>query len=145
MKIALLKDVAGLGKRGDIKDVSDGYGRNFLIKNKLAEILTPQIAEKLNSEKARAATIAEKSKIQSLNLKEKLENLKLSIKTKTGESGRIFGSITPTDISNELEKSGIKLEKNWIVSKPIKTLGEHEVSIKLPQGIEARLKIIIEP
>jgi len=145
MRIVLLKDVPNLGKKGDLKDVSDGYGRNFLIKNKLAEILTPQIEkrlaiERLIEEKATAAL-----KNQALALKEKIENLKLVLKTKIGESGQIFGSITPTNILAELGKNGVKLEKNQILSKPIKTLGEHKIKIKLPPGIEAELKIIIEP
>ena len=145
MKVALLKDVPNLGKKGDIKDVKNGYGRNFLIKNQLAQILTPQVARKLEMEKEREEKTAMALKNQALVLKEKLEKLKLVLKTKIGESGQTFGSVTPIKILAELEKNGIKLGKNQILSKPIKTLGEHEIEIKLPQGIEARLKLIIEP
>ncbi|MBI5079563.1 50S ribosomal protein L9 [Candidatus Wolfebacteria bacterium] len=145
MKVALLKDVPNLGKKGDIKEVSDGYGRNFLIKNKFAEILTPQIAEKLKAEKERKEKSAANLKSQSLALKEKIENLKLVLKTKMGSSGKIFGSITPAQILAELEKNGVKLQKEQILTKPIKTSGEHEVKIKLPQETEAQLKIVIEP
>jgi len=145
MKVALLKDVPNLGKKGDIKDVKNGYGRNFLIKNQLAQILTPQVARRLEMEKEREEKTAMALKNQALVLKEKLEKLKLVLKTKIGESGQTFGSVTPIKILAELEKNGIKLGKNQILSKPIKTLGEHEIEIKLPQGIEARLKLIIEP
>lgn len=145
MRIVLLKDVPDLGKKGDIKEVSDGYGRNFLIRNKSAEILTPQAAKKLEIEREKEEKTALALKNQALALKEKIEKLKLVLKTRIGESGRAFGSITPTKILAELEKNGIKLEKNQLLSKPIKTLGESKIKIKLPQGIEAELKIIIEP
>jgi len=145
VKIALLKDVPDLGKKGDIKDVSDGYGRNFLVRNKLVEILTPQVARRLEIEREKEEKTAVALKSQTLSLKEKIEKLKLVLKTKIGESRQVFGSITPTKILAELEKNGIKLEKNQVLSKPIKTLGENKIKIKLPQGIDAELQIIIEP
>ncbi|MFH1990365.1 MAG: 50S ribosomal protein L9 [Patescibacteria group bacterium] len=145
MKIALLKDVPNLGKRGDIRDVSDGYGRNFLIKNKLAEILTSQVAKRLDIEKNRQEKIATEVKKSAANLKEAIENTKLTLKAKIGESGQMFGSITPTALLAELKKNNIKIEKSQILSKPIKTLGEHKIKIKLPQEMEAELQIVIEP
>lgn len=145
MKVALLKDVPNLGKRGDAKDVSDGYGRNFLVKNKLAEILTPQVAKRLETEKNRQEKIAAELKKSAVNLKEKIEKIKLVLKAKIGESGQMFGSVTPADLLAELEKNNIKIEKSQILSKPIKTLGEHKIKIKLPQGMEAELQIVIEP
>ena len=145
MKIALLQDVPNLGKRGDIKDVSDGYGRNFLIKNKLAEILTSQVAKRLETEKNRQEKIAVELKKSTANLKNKIEKIKLTLKAKIGEAGQMFGSITPTNLSTELKKSNIKIEKSQILSKPIKTLGEHKIKIKLPQEMEAELQIVIEP
>lgn len=145
MRVALLKDVPDLGKKGDIKDVSDGYGRNFLIRNRLVEILTPRVARRLEQEREKEEKIAVALKNQTLALKEKIEKLKLVLKTKIGESGQVFGSITPTKILAELKKNGIKLEKDQVLSKPIKTLGESKIKIKLPQGIDAELQIIIEP
>jgi len=145
MRVALLKDVPDLGKKGDIKDVSDGYGRNFLIRNRLVEILTPRVARRLEQEREKEEKTAAALKNQTLVLKEKIEKLKLVLKTKIGESGQVFGSITPTKILAELEKNGIKLEKDQLLSKPIKTLGESKIKIKLPQEIEVELKIIIEP
>ena len=145
MRIVLLKDVPDLGKKGDVKDVSDGFGRNYLIRNKLVEILTPRVARRLEQEREKEEKIAVALKNQTLALKEKIEKLKLVLKTKIGESGQVFGSITPTKILAELEKNGIKLEKDQLLSKPIKTLGESKIKIKLPQEIEVELKIIIEP
>jgi len=145
MRIVLLKDVPDLGKKGDVKDVSDGFGRNYLIRNKLVEILTPRVARRLEQEREKEEKIAVALKNQTLALKEKIEKLKLVLKTKIGESGQVFGSITPTKILAELKKNGIKLEKDQVLSKPIKTLGESKIKIKLPQGIDAELQIIIEP
>jgi len=145
MRIALLKDVPNLGKNGDIKDVSDGYGRNFLVKNRLAEILTPQVAKRLDAEKNRQETTAAELKKSAATLKEQIEKIKLVLKAKIGESGQMFGSVTPADLSAELEKNNIKIEKNQILSKPLKTLGEHKIKIKLPQGMEAELQLVIEP
>jgi len=144
MKVVILKDIPGFAQKGDTKDVSDGYGQNFLIKNNLAEILTPQTEKRLKAEKENKEKSEIKLKNESLLLKEKIGKLTLVLKTKIGESGQIFGSITPAKISAELEKGGIKLDKDQIISKPIKTLGKHEIKIKLPQGIEAELKIVIE-
>ena len=79
------------------------------------------------------------------NLKNKIEKIKLTLKAKIGEAGQMFGSITPTNLSTELKKNNIKIEKSQILSKPIKTLGEHKIKIKLPQEMEAELQIVIEP
>jgi large subunit ribosomal protein L9 len=144
MRVILLKDIPNLGKKDDIKSVSDGYGRNFLIRNKLAEILTPQIAKKLEVKKENQEKISAGLKEKVLLLKEKIEKMKLIIKSKVGESSRIFGSITPAKIISELAKHGINLEKDQILSQPVKTLGEHKIKIKLPQGTGAELDILIE-
>ena len=141
----MLKDNPNLGKKGDIKEVKNGYGRNFLLRNKLAEILTPQAARRLEVEKEQREKTAALLKNRALVLKEKIEKLKLVLKAKVGESGQVFGSVTPAKMLSELEKNGIKLEKDQLLSKPIKTLGGNIIKIKLPQGIEAELKIIIEP
>ena len=145
MKVALLKDVPNLGKRGDIKDVSDGYGRNFLVKNRLAEILTSQVEKRLEIEKINQDKITANIKKSTEALKEKIEKIKLVLKSKIGESGQMFGSVTPADLLVELKKNNIKIEKSQILSKPIKTLGEHKIRIKLPQGMEAELQVVIEP
>ncbi|MBI2635646.1 MAG: 50S ribosomal protein L9 [Parcubacteria group bacterium] len=144
MKIVLLQDVDGLGKKGDIKNVSDGYGRNFLLRKGLAEILTPEIENRIKLGKEKQEKDAVKLKSQTAILKENIEKLKLVIKTKIGKTGQAFGSITPVKIAAELEKQGIGLQKEQILSSPVKTLGEHKIKIKLPQGIEAELTILIE-
>lgn len=145
MKVALLKDVPNLGKRGDIKNVSDGYGRNFLFRKKLAEILTPSVEKKLKSdhEKQNVAVAVLKENLKLL--KEKIQNLNLVFEIKVGESGRAYGSVTPLKILTELRKKGINLEKEQIPIKPIKILGSSKLKIKLNQDTEAFLNVVIKP
>lgn len=145
MRVILLQDIDGLGKKDDFKDVSDGYGRNFLVRKKFAEILKPEIENRIKFAKEKREKDIIKSKFQASALKEIIEKLRLVIKTKIGKTGQVFGSITPLKIVNELEKQGIKLQKEQITSSPIKTLGEHKIKIKLSQGIESGLTIIVEP
>ena len=144
MRVALIKDVQNLGKKGDVKDVADGYGRNFLIRNKLAEILTPAILKTINSQKEHKEKLSVELKELAESLKEKIKNLNLVFKVKAGKSGETFGSVTPLKIQSELKKQGIELEKEQILTKPIKTLGAGKVKIKLQPDIEVYLNIIIE-
>lgn len=144
MRVALLKDVSNLGKKGDVKDVADGYGRNFLIRNKLAEILTPAILKTLESEKERREKLSAKLKERAEYLKEKIQNIHAVFKVKAGKSGEAFGSVTPLKIQSELKKEGIDLKKEQILTKPIKTLGESKIKIKLHPDIETHLNILIE-
>lgn len=144
MKIALLKDVSGFGKRGDTKNVSDGYARNFLLKNKLAEILTPEVERKIELKKEKQKEIISRLKEETEKLKERIKKLTLAFKIRIGKSGQSFGSVTPLKIIGELKNQGIKLEKEQIVSKPIKTLGENKVRIILQPNIEVFLNILVE-
>ena len=144
MKVILLKDVPNTGKKGDIKDVKDGYGRNFLLRNKLADILNPSTEKKLKLESEKQEKTAAALKENSELLKKKIQNLNLIFETKVGESGRTYGSITPLKILNELKKQGINLEKEQILVKPIKALGNSKITIKLHPNIEAVLNILVK-
>lgn len=144
MRVVLIKDVQNLGKKGDVKDVADGYGRNFLIKNKLAEILTPAILKTLESQKKQKEKLSDELKERAELLKEKIKNLNVVFKVKAGKSGEAFGSVTPLKIQSELKKQGIDLEKEQILTKPIKTLGSSKVKIELYPDIEAYLNVILE-
>lgn len=145
MKVALLKDIVNLGKRGDIKSVSDGYARNFLLKNKFAEALTPETERKLELEKEKQNKYFLDLKEKVDALKEKIKKITLVFKVKIGKSGQVFGSVTPIKIVNELKKQGIGLEKEQILSKPIKNLGENKIKIILNPGAEVYLNISVEP
>lgn len=145
MKMVLLKDIPGLGKTGNIKNVSDGYGRNFLLRKKLAYILNPSTEKRLKSESEKQEKTAAALKESSELLKKKIENLNLVFEVKVGESGRAYGSITPLKILSELNKQGINLEKEQILVKPIKTPGDSKIKIKLHPDVEATLGISVKP
>ncbi len=142
MKVILLKNVKNVGKEGEVVNVSDGYGRNFLIPRKLAKVATEgSIADLKHTQK-----IEEKKKEKEFqaaqDLKAELEKTGLEIKVKAGDGGRLFGSVTSSDIAGVLKKRGYKVDKRKIELKEnIKALGVHNVSIKLHREITATIKV----
>lgn len=143
MKVIFLKDVKGQGKKGETKNVSDGYASNFLIPRKLAvpasEGNMKQLQHQQKAEKRRQQEQVEEAKLQA----QKLEELTVQFKVKAGEGGRLFGSITNKQISEELAKSyAIKIDKRKIeMSEPIRSLGVTQVSVKLHPEVTATLKV----
>ncbi|MBQ1877468.1 MAG: 50S ribosomal protein L9 [Erysipelotrichaceae bacterium] len=146
MKVILLSDVKNIGKKGDVKEVSDGYARNFLIRNHLALEATRKSMEILSQQKADAAARNEQLKQEALETKEKLEKLTLSFKVKASSEGKMFGSVSNGKIAEMLEKDyGIKVDKKKFAdSGNLTTLGVHEVGVKLFEGVTARIKVSIE-
>lgn len=146
MIVILTKDVKGHGKAGDVVKVSDGYARNLLIPKGLATEATEgnvknlEKAKALNEEKKREELAAAKV------LSEKIENNKVTIKTKGGEGGRLFGSITSKDIAEALEKQqNISIDKRkFILDSPIKQTGEFEIEVKVYPEVVAKLKVAVE-
>ena len=132
MKVVLLKDVKGSGKKGEIVNVSDGYARNFLLKQGLAKEAN---ASALNENKQQKEASAYHKSVEIANAKELANVLKtktVNLKVKCGENGKIFGSITSQEISSALEKQGIALDKKKIVlQNPIKTVGSYSITAKM--------------
>ena len=142
MQIILLQNVKNLGKKGDVKNVSDGYARNFLLAKKLAEIATKEAVALVKSlqkkEKMTELENLEKTKKLSAELKDKL----IEIKAKGKEGGKLFGSISSKDIVKKLSDAGFDVsEKAIIMPAHIKELGEYEIKINLSQGIETKIKL----
>lgn len=144
MRIILLEDVKKQGKKGDVLTVKDGYGM-YLINNNLAVKETKGSIDVLNNQKKEAKKI-EDNKIKEANLlKEKLENLKLVFKVKTGENDKVFGTISTKQIASSLEEKGLKIDKKKIIIEtPINTLGTTNVKINLHKKISAILKIELQ-
>lgn len=146
MIVILNKDVKGTGKAGDVVKVSDGYARNMLIPKGLATEATQGNIRHLEKQKAIAAEKKAEEKAQAQQQAEKIQKASVLIKTKAGEGGKIFGSITSKDISEALrEQHGIDIDKKkFQMDAPLKQTGETGVDIKLYQDIIARLTVIIE-
>ncbi|HSI66190.1 MAG TPA: 50S ribosomal protein L9 [Planococcus sp. (in: firmicutes)] len=143
MKVIFLKDVKGRGKKGEIKNVADGYAHNFLLKNNLAIEADQAAISKLAGQKKKEQKEAEQEVQEAKDLKEKLESLKIELTAKSGEGGRIFGSITTKQVAKELEKThGIKLDKRKMeLDDAIRSLGYTDIPVKLHQEVTATLKV----
>lgn len=145
MKVILLEDVKKQGKKDQIIDVSDGYARNFLIKNGLAVPATSgntkQLNKKLDTRKAEEEAFIEEMK----KLAEELKTKEISIKVKTGEQDKVFGTVSSKQICEELKKQNINIDKKKIIiDSPIDTLGTHIVKIQLHKKVEGEIKVILK-
>ena len=145
MKVILLSDVKGTGKKGQILEVSDGYARNMLIPKGYAKEATEGNVRNLEKQKAMAAEKKAEEKAAAQALAEKVNAASVTIKTKAGEGGRIFGSITSKDIADALaDQQKLTVDKKKIqLDNPIKQTGELTVDIKLYPEVMAKLKVII--
>ena len=145
MRVILLQDIPGLGKKYEVKEASDGYARNFLLPRGLAKPATKQSLSELSREKASS----DKKRAEDIgrfhDTAKSIAGMRLLIKTMAGESGKAFGAITSAKIRDALAKEKIQIEKEWILlDKPIKETGETEVKIKFPHGIEGTIRVIVE-
>lgn len=142
MEVIFIKDLKNQGKKGQIKEVKDGYAQNFLIKNGYAVAKTKENLAKLNKEQAQKAATNQENKAKAEELKQQLDKVVLEFKVKTGEGDRVFGSISVKQIKDELAKLNYKIEKNQIeILNPITSLGFHNVKINLYPKVEATIKV----
>ena len=145
MKVIFLADVKGKGKKGELKDVSDGYARNFLLPKKLAKEATTDNLNTFNlQEKAKAAQIA-REKAEAQENAKKLESMQVKVTAKAGSNGRLFGAVTNKEISDALAKQhGMTIEKNKIVlSEPIKSYGAFDVKCKFGYEISGVIHVLV--
>ena len=145
MKVILLQDVKGKGKKGQMIEVSDGYARNFMLPKKLAQEATPDAINTMKmNDKATQERIA-REKAEALETSKKLRAMTLTVKAKGGGQGRLFGAVTNAEIASALEKQGVKLDKRKIVmGETIKNVGTYTVTCKLGYEINAPLTVKIE-
>ena len=145
MKVILLQDVKGKGKKGQMLEVSDGYARNFMLPKKMAIEATPDAINTMRmNDKATQERIA-REKAEALAIAAKLREMTLTVNAKGGGAGRLFGSVTNAEIAEALAKTGIKLDKRKIViSDPIKNVGTYTVTCKLGYEISAPLTVKIQ-
>ena len=145
MKVILLQDVKGKGKKGQLLEVSDGYARNFMLPRKLAVEATPDAINTMRmTDKANQERIA-REKAEAMAISKQLREMTVVVKAKGGGAGRLFGSVTNAEIADALAKTGIKLDKRKIViADPIKNVGTYTVTCKLGYEISAPLTVKIE-
>ena len=143
MKVILLQDVKSLGKKGDVVEVSEGYARNMLLKKGMGIEATGKNMNDLKLQKANAEKIARETLEAAQSLGKEMEGKSIKIAVKTGEGGRIFGSVSSKEIAEEIKKQlGYEIDKKKIqIDNPIKALGVTNVSIKLHTKVTAELKV----
>ena len=142
MQVILLKDVKGTGKKGDVCKVSDGYGANYLIPNKLAVMANNSNLNENKQAKASAQHKQEVEKGEAMLLKNQLEGITVTLKVRCGENGKTFGAVTSKEICEELKKLGLEVDKRKVNIDQIKQIGTYTATAKLYQDVVA--KFIVE-
>jgi len=142
VKVILLDDVNKLGRRGDVRDVSDGYARNFLIPKKLALGATQGNLQNLDHIKTQQSAKADRIKSDAEALRDRIEALTFEERRQASEEGKLFGSVTSQNVVEFLEQHRITVERRRVhLEEPIKTLGESTVSIRIHPDVVAQLKV----
>ena len=147
MKLILTQEVEGLGSAGDVVEVKDGYGRNFLLPRGYATRWTRGGQKTVDTIKAGRAARAVRDQSHAEEIKAKLEGSPVDLQVRAGESGRLFGAVTTTEIANALAAaSGESVDKRTlVVAQPIKSLGSHQVSVKLHEDVAANVTLNVVP
>lgn len=145
MKVVLLKDVKGQGKKDDVVNVSDGYARNFLFPKGLAVEAGAQIMNEIKNRESSRLHKIELEKAAANEIKSKLENVVVKITGKAGGDGRLYGSVTSSEIADELEKQHtITVDRRKIViANPVKAVGTYEFDVKLYPEITGKIKVVV--
>ena len=145
MKLILKKDVENVGNEGDVVDVKPGFGRNFLIPQKLAITFSKPQLRRIEEKRIQEDRKIEKQKDLLLDLLEKVSELDIAIKMKSEDGEKLFGPVTKIDIEKLLVEKDIIFDKKYIdLSSPIKTLGEHDINVRFSSDISGSFKLIIE-
>lgn len=146
MKVIFLKDVKGKGKKGEVKNVADGYAHNFLLKQGLAVEANPSNVSSLNAQKKKEEKLAAEELAEAKQLKAKINEITVELTAKSGEGGRLFGSITSKQIAEELQKKhSIKVDKRKIeLEDAIRSLGVTKVPVKLYPDVTATLNVHVK-
>jgi large subunit ribosomal protein L9 len=145
MRVLFLKEVAGTAHPGDVREVAPGYARNFLFPKRLAVVADERVVDQVRKREEAARRRAEKELTDARDAAARLRKLTVTIYAKTGEGGRLFGSVTNTDVAQQLKReAGIDIDKRKIeIETPIKSLGPHEVSVELHPEVRETLRVVV--
>ncbi len=145
MKIILMKDVPKVGLKGEVKEVSVGYARNFLFAQNLAVQATDKVVTAMKKERTVAAKREEKDMKQAGEDAKKLDAYLLQLEERANETGGLYAAVTMETVAAALKKAGFKIDPSMVdLPEPIKEVGEHEVRLKLPHGLEAKITVDIQ-
>jgi len=147
MKVILLHEVPNLGQPGDVKDVADGYARNYLLPRQLVTPATPAALTNLRERVAAEQRRAEKRRAELAALAERIAAITLTIAVRVGSGDRLYGSVTTQDIANALqEQEGLNIDRRTIqLADPLRHLGTSEVGVRIAAGVEPKLKVTLVP
>ena len=146
MKVILTEEIRGLGTRGDIVTVKDGYARNFLLPKNLAREATAGNLKSIEQERKKWALLANQEKAEAEKAAASVKGMKITIEKRVGEHGQLFGSVTANEIADALEAKGVNVDKRRIeLAHSIKTVGTHEVDVRLHREVTAHLQVEVVP
>jgi large subunit ribosomal protein L9 len=146
MKVILTEEIRGLGTRGDVVNVKDGYARNYLFPKNLAREATAGNLKSIEQERKKWALLAQKEKEAAEKAASSVQGIKITVKKRVGENGQLFGSVTANEIADALEAKGIEVDKRRIeLAHGIKTLGTHDVDVRLHREVTAHIKVEVVP
>jgi large subunit ribosomal protein L9 len=146
MEVILTEDIPSLGKVGEVVKVREGYGRNYLLPNKKALVANSKNIKALEAQKKMLEAKAAKNLASADAVAKRLGELMLTFEREVGEENRLFGSVTNKDIAEELAKQGVPIDKHLIhLESPLKSVGDHEVEVKLHSQLKATLKVSVVP
>jgi large subunit ribosomal protein L9 len=144
MKVILQKDIPNLGDAGDIKEVAEGFARNYLLPKKMVIVANESSKKAIDHQKKLIKIKKDKRKKTSEQIAASMSEIEITIPAQVGEEGKLFGSITSMDIAKELKTKGFDIDKRKIqLDTPIKSEGEFKVAIKLEEGLSATVKVIV--
>lgn len=144
MKVLLLKDVYKLGHAGDVKKVADGYGRNYLLPQGLAVLATPAAVKQAETLRENAAITRARLNAELAGVAEKLKALTLVFPVKAGDTGKLYGSVTPAQIAEEIKRaSGLEVDRRNVGHQPLRELGEFSVPVRLTTDLIPSVKVIL--
>jgi large subunit ribosomal protein L9 len=146
MKVILIEELRGLGTRGDVVNVKDGYARNYLIPKNLAREATAGNLKSVEQERKKWALLGQKEKDSAAKAAESVKGMKIVVHKRVGENGQLFGSVTANEIADALMAKGVEVDKRRIeLGHPIKSLGVHDVEVRLHRDVSAQIQVEVVP
>ena len=146
MKVILIEEMRGLGTRGDVVSVKDGYARNYLIPKNLAREATAGNLKSVEQDRKKWALLAQQEKSAAQKAADSVRGVKITVTKRVGEHGQLFGSVTANEIADALHEKGIEVDKRRIeLAHPIKSLGTHDVEVKLHKDVAAQIQVEVIP